>query len=80
MVGDLLQQSYHKSISSNIYYPIDDSKSKTETVVPTTPAHRLESGPGLRKTRYSHEEDSAKFSVPYLKWVLPESFGIGYNR
>ena len=30
MVGDLFQQSYHKSTTSDEYYPVDGTKSETD--------------------------------------------------
>src|SRR5881397_1729426 len=34
----------------------------------------------VRKTSLCREGGFAKFSVAYLRRVLPETFGIGYNR
>ena len=79
MIGDLFQQFCHESTTPNKYYPVDGTKSETDNR-PDDSRHvaRVKSwglkSDSLLRVRF------AKFSAPYLKRVLPESFGIGYNR
>src|SRR6266498_4492411 len=49
-------------------------------IVPMTPETYPRSSLQVRKTNLCREGKFAKFSVAYLKRVLPETFGIGYNR
>ena len=79
MVGDLFQQSYHESTASDEYYSVDGTKSETDNC----PDYSR----GLSRVKSWGQQNQslsrggfAKSSVPYLKRVLPETFGIGYNR
>ncbi len=79
MVSDLLQQSYHESTMSNEYYPVDGTKSE--------PDNRPDESSSWTVVKSSGQQNQSlsrvifrKFSVPYLRRVLPERFGIGYNR
>ncbi len=79
MVGDLFHQSYHESTASNGYYPVDGTKSETDNCPDDSLGLSPVKSSGLQNQSVSRG-GFAKFSVPYLKRVLPESFGIGYNR
>ena len=79
MVCDLFQQSYHKSTASNEYYPVDDSKSETDDRPDGSRCLARVNPSGLQNRSLSRVR-FAKLSVPYLKRVLPEGVGIGYNR
>jgi len=79
MVSDLLQQSYQESTTSNEYYPVDGTKSETDNRPDESLSWMLVKSSGPRNQSLSRVS-FPKFSVPYLKRVLPESFGIGYNR
>jgi hypothetical protein len=78
MVCDLFHQSYDESTASNEYYPVDGTQSETDD--------RPDDSRGLARVwvpvlqnRSLSRVIFAKFSVPYLKRVLPERVGIGYN-
>jgi len=79
MVCDLFQQSYHESTASNEYYPVDDSKSETDDRPDGSRCLARVNPSGLQNRSLSRVR-FAKLSVPYLKRVLPEGVGIGYNR
>jgi len=79
MVGNLLQQSYHASTASNEYYPVDGTKSEPDSCPDDSRGLSWVKSSGLQNQSLSRG-GFAKFSVPYLKRVLPETFGIGYNR
>jgi hypothetical protein len=79
MICDLFQQSYHESTASNEYYPVDDSKSETDYRPDDSRGLARVWVPGLQNQSLSRVI-FAKCSVPYLKRVLPERVGIGYNR
>ena len=79
MVGDLFQQSYHKSTTSDEYYPVDGTKSETDDRPDGSRRLTRVDPSGLQNLSLSRVR-FAKLSVPYLKRVLPEKVGIGYNR
>jgi hypothetical protein len=79
MVSDFLQQSYHESTASNEYYPVDGTKSETDDR-PDDSQRLAWVGPSGLQNQSVSRVRFAKFSVPYLRRVLPERFGISYNR
>jgi len=79
MVGDLFHQSYHESTASNEYYPVDGTKSETDDRPDGSRCLARVNPSGLQNRSLSRVR-FAKLSVPYLKRVLPERVGIGYNR
>jgi hypothetical protein len=79
MVSDLLQQSYHESTASDEYYPVDGTKSETDDRPDDSRCLAQVKPSGLQNQSLPRVR-FAKFSVRYLRRVLPERFGIGYNR
>ena len=79
MVGNLLQQSYDESTVSNEYYPVDGTKSETDDCPDDSRWLARVKSSGLGDQSLSRV-GFCEFSVPYLRRVLPETFGIGYNR
>jgi hypothetical protein len=79
MVGNLLHQSYHESTAPDEYYPVGGTKSETDNRPDDSRYLALVKSSGLQNQSLSRVI-FRKFSVPYLRRVLPESFGIGYNR
>jgi hypothetical protein len=79
MVRNFLQQSYHESTASDEYYPVDGTKSETDNRPDDSSFWTIVESSGLRN-RSELSVIFTTFFAPYLKQVLPESFGIGYNR
>gem|GEM_PF-5914784 len=79
MLATFSNTNYHESTASGVYYPGDDAKSETENYPDDSSLLTLVAAEPLQNPRLSRGRFGADFAR-YLKRVLPESFGISYNR
>ena len=79
MLATFSNTNYHESTASGKYYPGDDAKSETENCPDDRFIVSLIASEPLQNLCLSRGRFGGNLSC-YLKRVLPESFGIGYNR